>query len=139
MSDAIEAVLRGAGLTDKPGEFDSSIHSWRCEHPETYGPCDCFQELVRELAEVERAAAARVRGEAIIETVQAHRDLHKTYGSTSACRGGVGGQALTSHCAEICYNAGAHEKEMEAWQRLEVEAIEYSRARAAEIREGKLS
>ncbi len=93
----------------------------------------------RWLAEVERAAAARARGEAIIETVQAHRDLHKTYGSTSACRGGVGGQALTSHCAEICYNAGAHEKEMEAWQRLEVEAIEYSRARAAEIREGKLT
>lgn len=91
----------------------------------------------RMIAEVERAAAARARGEAIIETVQAHRDLHKTYGSTSACRGGVGGQALTSHCAEICYNAGAHEKEMEAWQRLEVEAIEYSRARAAEIREGK--
>ena len=59
MSNAIEAALRGAGLTDKPGEFDSSIHSWRCEHPETYGPCDCFQELVRELAEVERAAAAR--------------------------------------------------------------------------------
>ena len=91
------------------------------------------------VAEIERAAAAQARGEAIVETVQAHRDLHKTYGSTSACRGGVGGQALTSHCAEICYNAGAHEKEMEAWQRLEVEAIEYSRARAAEIREGKLS
>ena len=91
----------------------------------------------RWIAEVERAAAAQARGEAIIETVQAHRDLHKTYGSTSACRGGVGGQALTSHCAEICYNAGAHEKEMEAWQRLEVEAIEYSRARAAEIRKGK--
>ena len=64
MSDAFEAVLRGAGLTDKPGEFDSSIHSWRCEHPETYGPCDCFQELVRELAEVGRAAAARALEEA---------------------------------------------------------------------------
>lgn len=98
---------------------------------------DAYAEFDRMIAEVERAAAARARGEAIIETVQAHRDLHKTYGSTSACRGGVGGQALTSHCAEICYNAGAHEKEMEAWQRLEVEAIEYSRARAAEIREGK--
>lgn len=139
MSDAIEAVLRGAGLTDNPGEHDSSIHSWRCEHPETYGPCDCFQELVRELAEVERAAAEKAWGEALTEVVQAHRNLHKTYGSTSACRGGIGGQALTSHCAEICYNADAHEKEMEAWQRLEVEAIEYSRARAAEIREGKLS
>lgn len=59
MSDAIEAILRAAGLTDKPGEFDSSIHSWRCEHPDRYGKCDCFQELVRELAEVERAAAEK--------------------------------------------------------------------------------
>ena len=139
MSDAIEAVLRGAGLTDKPGEFDSSIHSWRCEHPETYGPCDCFQELVRELAEVERAAAAKARGEALIEAVQAHRDLHKTYGSTVACRGGIGGQALTSHCGEICCNADAHQKEMEAWQKLEVEAIEYSRTRAEAYEEGKLT
>ena len=87
------------------------------------------------VAEVERAAAARARGEALIEVVQAHRDLHKTYGSTVACRGGIGGQALTSHCGEICYNADAHEKEIEAWRKLEIEAIEYSRARAAEIRE----
>jgi len=58
MSEAIEAVLRGAGLTDKPDEFDSDIHSWRCGHPKTYGPCDCFQELVSELAEVRREAAA---------------------------------------------------------------------------------
>ena len=89
------------------------------------------------IAEVERAAAARARGEALIEVVQAHRDLHKTYGSTVACRGGIGGRALTSHCGEICCNADAHQKEMEAWQKLEVEAIEYSRGRAAEIREGK--
>ena len=91
------------------------------------------------LAEVERAAAARARGEALIEVVQAHRDLHKTYGSTSACRVGIGGQALTSHCGEICYNADAHQKEMEAWQKLEVEAIEYSRARAEAYKEGKLT
>lgn len=89
----------------------------------------------RWLAEVERAAAARARGEALIEVVQAHRDLHKTYGSTVACRGGIGGQALTSHCAEICYNADAHEKEIEAWQKLEIEAIEYSRARAEAYRQ----
>ena len=87
------------------------------------------------LAEVERAAAARARGEALIEVVQAHRDLHKTYGSTSACRVGIGGQALTAHCGEICYNADAHQKEMEAWQKLEVEAIEYSRARAEAYRQ----
>ena len=87
------------------------------------------------LAAIEREAAARARGEAIIETVQAHRDLHKTYGSTVACRGGIGGQALTSHCGEICYNADAHQKEMEAWQKLEVEAIEYSCARAEAYRQ----
>ena len=135
MSDAIEAVLRGAGLTDKPGEFDSSIHSWRCEHPETYGPCDCFQELVRELAEVERAAAARARGEALIEVVQAHRNLHRAYASTSVCRGGIGGQAITSHCGEVCDNYEAHEKDTEAWTELEVEAIDYSRARTEAYRQ----
>ena len=31
------------------------------------------------VAEVERAAAARARGEALIEVVQAHRNLHKTW------------------------------------------------------------
>lgn len=66
MSETVEAVLRGAGLTDKPGELDSSIHSWRCEHPETYGHCDCLQELVRELAEVERAAAEKAWAEALM-------------------------------------------------------------------------
>lgn len=23
----------------------NSIHGWRCEYPERYGPCDCVQEL----------------------------------------------------------------------------------------------
>lgn len=91
----------------------------------------------RMIAEVVREAGARARGEALIDAVQAHRNLHKTYGSTSACRGGIGGQALTAHCAEICYNADAHENEVSAWRKLEVEAIEFSRARATEIREGK--
>lgn len=76
MSDAIEAVLRGAGLTDKPGEHDSSIHSWRCGHPQTYGPCDCFQELVRELAEVERAAAEKAWWAAESAFGQAHDQDH---------------------------------------------------------------
>ena len=98
-----------------------------------------YAEFDRMIAEAERAAAAKARGEALIEAVQAHRDLHKTYGSTVACRGGIGGQALTSHCGEICYNADAHQKEMEAWQKLEVEAIEYSRTRAEAYKEGKLT
>ena len=97
------------------------------------------ESRVAGLRAIERAAAARARGEALIEVVQAHRDLHKTYGSTVACRGGIGGQALTSHCGEICCNADAHQKEMEAWQKLEIEAIEYSRARAEAYTEGKLT
>ncbi len=93
-----------------------------------------YDEFYRMIAAIEREATARARGEALVELVQAHRNLHETYGNTSACRGGIGGQALTAHCAEVCYNADAHEKEMEAWHKLEVEAIEFSRARAAEYR-----
>lgn len=48
----VERVLRGAGLSDNPGEFDSDIHSWRCSYPDIYGPCSCFQELASELAAV---------------------------------------------------------------------------------------
>jgi hypothetical protein len=47
--EAIEKVMRGAGLSDEPQQFDSSIHSWRCEHPDRYGKCSCFQELAAEL------------------------------------------------------------------------------------------
>lgn len=112
---------------------------WEVRDEYAAGNIHAEAEFDRMIAEVERAAAARARGEALIEAVQAHRDLHKTYGSTVACRGGIGGQALTSHCAEICYNADAHQKEMEAWQKLEVEAIEYSRARAEAYKEGKLT
>lgn len=48
----IERVLRENGLTDRPDKYDSSIHSWRCEHPDRYGPCDCFAELVADLTRV---------------------------------------------------------------------------------------
>lgn len=41
----VEQQMRGAGLSDNPAEFDSSIHSWGCEHPDRYGPCGCFQEM----------------------------------------------------------------------------------------------
>ena len=112
---------------------------WEVRDEYAAGNIHAEAEFDRMIAEVERAAAARARGEALIEVVQAHLDLHKTYGSTVACRGGIGGQALTSHCGEICCNADAHQKEMEAWQKLEVEAIEYSRARAEAYTEGKLT
>lgn len=48
----IERVLRENGLSDLPGQYDSNIHSWRCEYPERYGPCCCFAELVADLARI---------------------------------------------------------------------------------------
>lgn len=47
--ETIESILRGAGLSDEPEKYHSSIHSWRCEHPDRYGKCSCFQELLAEL------------------------------------------------------------------------------------------
>lgn len=54
LENQIIEVLEGAGLTDKPWEFDSSIHSWRCEHPDRYGECSCFADLVDDLMRVIR-------------------------------------------------------------------------------------
>lgn len=38
-----EALLRGGAA---PG---SSLHSWRCEYPDQYGPCRCVPETVVEI------------------------------------------------------------------------------------------
>jgi hypothetical protein len=48
----VARVLREHGLSDRPDQFDSSIHSWRCEHPDRYGPCSCFADLVADLTRV---------------------------------------------------------------------------------------
>jgi len=50
----VEMFLRGIGLSDEPDKFDSSIHSWRCEHPDRYGRCSCFQEALRDLMKLIR-------------------------------------------------------------------------------------
>ena len=42
---AVEAASQGMG----PG---SSIHGWRCEYPDRYGPCDCLAEVTTDLATV---------------------------------------------------------------------------------------
>lgn len=59
----VEALLRGAGLSDEPAKYDSDIHGWRCRYPDIYGPCSCFAELVTilvaRLAEAEQAAEQR--------------------------------------------------------------------------------
>ena len=108
---------------------------WEVREQYAAGNIHAEAEFDRMIAEVERAAAARARGEALIEAVQAHRNLHRAYASTSVCRGGIGGQAITSHCGEVCDNYEAHEKDTEAWTELEVEAIEYSCARAEAYRQ----
>lgn len=41
--------MRGWGLTDHPEEYGDGIHSWRCEHPDRYGRCDCFTLAVDEM------------------------------------------------------------------------------------------
>ena len=48
--------------------------------------------------------------------VTAEQRMHQTYGNTAACSGGVGGAALTAHCAHVCHNFKAHEKESEEWR-----------------------
>jgi len=44
MREEILRVLTEQGL----GEVDGSIHSWRCNYPDSYGegPCTCLNDLV---------------------------------------------------------------------------------------------
>lgn len=48
----IRDILVAAGLSDRPDSQNSSIHSWRCEHPDRYGPCTCLDDLVNDLTTV---------------------------------------------------------------------------------------
>ena len=58
---ALDAYLRGQGITDEPEKYDDGIHGWRCNYPDIYGRCDCFAESVDDLAAVvESIVAARV-------------------------------------------------------------------------------
>lgn len=56
----VEGVLRGAGLTDRPEEFDDGIHGWRCQYPERYGRCTCFTELIDDVAALTRRREVEV-------------------------------------------------------------------------------
>jgi hypothetical protein len=48
----LEATLRDAMLKEGlDGTENQSYHSWRCQHPDRYGPCDCFTTLVSDLAD----------------------------------------------------------------------------------------
>ena len=39
-------------MISEGGGPGNSIHSWRCEYPDRYGPCDCVAETVRGLWDV---------------------------------------------------------------------------------------
>lgn len=68
----------------------------------------------------------RVRAEAAAKAIQAHRDLHPTYGSTAACGGGIGGMTLTEHCAVVCQNP-KHDAAKAAWHEVEMGYFESRR------------
>lgn len=55
--DAALAELRANGA-----EQCSSIHSWRCDYPDRYGPCNCMRETAEDvLAAVRPLIEADVR------------------------------------------------------------------------------
>jgi hypothetical protein len=57
--------------------------------------------------------------EALGEMIAAHRSLHRLYPSTSACTGGIGGQAMTQHCGVDCENEAKHREDLEKIGRAE--------------------
>lgn len=51
MSDISPEIVKTAAATlvAEGGAPGSSIHSWRCEHPERYGSCNCVTMTVEEI------------------------------------------------------------------------------------------
>lgn len=52
LREKLTTLLMGWGLNDCPSEYSDGIHSWRCEHPDRYGPCKCFEDCIDELVEL---------------------------------------------------------------------------------------
>ena len=48
--DAVAPLIEAELLAEGGGPGDS-LHSWRCEYPEMYGPCDCLKETARDLVD----------------------------------------------------------------------------------------
>lgn len=55
LAEIIEAELIASG-----GSPGSSLHSWRCEHPEQYGPCGCVAETAHDIVVALLASGAMV-------------------------------------------------------------------------------
>lgn len=58
--DVIRDVLLDYGAS--PG---GSLHSWRCEHPDRYGPCTCVAEVVAAVVAAIRAMDAETLADLI--------------------------------------------------------------------------
>lgn len=68
---ATEAQVAAAmeALISEGGSPGNSIHSWRCEHPDMYGSCDCAAEAAKAIANAVVAAGpdpAKVAAEALV-------------------------------------------------------------------------
>lgn len=64
-----EAIANGLA---QPGE----LHSWRCDYPDRYGPCDCLGEFVRDMTAaiapmVDRLARERDEARAALRQTRA--------------------------------------------------------------------
>lgn len=68
-----------------------------------------------------RAGYEAGRAQGIMDMLAIHERLHQSYGSTSACRGGIGGQTMTGHCGVMC-GGPAHDRDMDALFALAKEA-----------------
>lgn len=47
LKTTIRRVLREWGIESVENQ---GLHSWRCQYPDKYGACKCFEELVHALA-----------------------------------------------------------------------------------------
>lgn len=75
--DDIAVFFRGLGLTDDPAEYGDGIHGWRCEHPDRYGQCDCFEQAVTDL--LASPVIRRIQAEALREAAD---DWHEKHAGT---------------------------------------------------------
>ena len=127
MSDPIERAER---LTDAEWREFQSIPDQGYSHR---GWIDHrIQQRLDALAERVASAEGLLR-----RAITAHRDLHQVYGNTSACRGGVGGKAMTAHCGVICPSL-AHDGERAAWDQVERDFFDRSHPAPAEVEYGAL-
>lgn len=125
----LAATLRANGLTDEPGTYDGSMHSWRCSYPDVYGPCDCFAELVNDLASILAQRIRDERGDALAEAAK-----DPTMSTTGTCDGTQTHQAdppeyVDGWALRYCLNCGAE------W--IEDEPVEQVSDRAAGERGGR--